>query len=43
MTETVYTSPLQTFKTQDIKENWYDVDILGRGIEAMIEVNSKLG
>lgn len=43
MTETVYTSPLQSFKSHNIKENWYEVDILGRGIEAMNEVNSKLG
>lgn len=43
MTETVYTSPLQSFKSQDIKESWYEVDILGRGVEAMIEVNLKLG
>jgi len=43
MTEMVYTSPLLSFKSQDIKENWYEVDILGRGVEAMIEVNKKLG
>jgi len=43
MTETVYTSPLQSFKSQNIKESWYEVDILSRGVEAMIEVNSKLG
>jgi len=43
MTETVYTSPLLSFKSQDIKESWYEVDILGRGVEAMIEVNTKLG
>lgn len=43
MTETVYTSPLLSFKSQDIKESWYEVDILGRGVEAMKEVNTKLG
>jgi len=43
MTETVYTSPLLSFKSQDIKESWYEVDILGRGVEAMNEVNTKLG
>jgi len=43
MTETVYISPLLTFKSQDIKESWYEVDILGRGVEAMNEVNTKLG
>lgn len=43
MTETVYTSPLQSFKSQEIKESWYEVDILGRGVEAMNEVNTKLG
>lgn len=43
MTETVYMSPLQSFISKDIKESWYEVDILGRGIEAMVEVNSKLG
>jgi len=43
MTETVYTSPLKSFKTQETKANWYEVDVLGRGIEAMAEVNTKLG
>lgn len=43
MTETVYASPLQSFKSQKVKESWYEVDILGKGIEAMKEVNSKLG
>lgn len=43
MTETVYKSPLQSFESRDIKESWYEVDILGRGVEAMKEVNSKLG
>lgn len=43
MTETVYTSPLLSFESHDIKDSWYEVDILGRGVEAMIEVNSKLG
>jgi len=43
MTETVYTSPLKSFQSQNNKENWYEVDILSRGIEAMTEVNTKLG
>lgn len=43
MTETVYVLPLESFKSQDTKESWYEVDVLGRGIEAMIEVNTKLG
>lgn len=43
MTETVYSSPLQSFNSQDIKESWYEVDILGRGTAAMVEVNTKLG
>lgn len=43
MTETIYKSPLQSFESQDIKESWYEVDVLGRGVEAMKEVNSKLG
>lgn len=43
MTETVYKSPLKSFKSQDIKENWYEVDILGKGVEAMNEVNEQLG
>lgn len=43
MTETVYMSPLKSFKSQLIKESWYEVDILNRGVEAMIEVNTKLG
>ncbi|XP_025425886.1 phosphoribosylformylglycinamidine synthase isoform X2 [Sipha flava] len=43
MTETVYLSPLKSFKSQDVKESWYEVDIIGKGIEAMKEVNLKLG
>lgn len=43
MTETVYTSPLKSFKTQETRANWYEVDVLGRGIAAMAEVNTKLG
>lgn len=43
MTETVYVLPLESFKSQHTKESWYEVDVLGRGIEAMIEVNTKLG
>lgn len=43
MTETVYMFPLQSFNSQNIKESWYEVDILGRGVEAMVEVNKKLG
>lgn len=43
MTETVYTSPLKSFEIQETKENWYEVDVLSRGIEAMAEVNTKLG
>jgi hypothetical protein len=43
MTETVYLSPLKSFKSQDVKESWYEVDIISKGIEAMKEVNLKLG
>lgn len=43
MTETVYMFPLRSFICKDIKESWYEVDILNRGIEAMAEVNTKLG
>lgn len=43
MTETVYTSPLQSFQSKEVKESWYEVDVLGRGIAAMVEVNKKLG
>lgn len=43
MTETVYITPLQSFQSKDVKESWYEVDILSRGITAMVEVNKKLG
>lgn len=43
MTETVYNFPLTSFKSKKIKEDWSEVDILGRGVEAMIEVNDQLG
>ncbi|XP_050442491.1 phosphoribosylformylglycinamidine synthase [Adelges cooleyi] len=43
MTEIVYKMPLESFEIQSNKENWYEVDVLKRGIEAMAEVNEKLG
>lgn len=33
---TVYVASLKSFKNQDTKESWHEVNVLGRSIESII-------
>lgn len=43
MTEQRYFEPVKTFELPPNEAKWYEIDILGRGEEALSEVNDKLG
>lgn len=43
MTEQEYKTPLETFELEVLTEAWSEVDVLGRGKEALKEVNDAMG
>ena len=43
MTQQEYVKPLDTFSLKVEPEQWIQVDVLGRGKEALQEVNKNMG
>jgi phosphoribosylformylglycinamidine synthase len=43
MTQTRYSTPIESFELGVIPEDWYDVDVLSAGRMALEDVNSHLG